>query len=73
MVDHTDLGNALTLSGLWYNVPRSDQFDLSTAAKRQAARVVVNLLAQPALTAPVVLALWASLPYPLCSPDRPPL
>ena len=70
MADHADGGNVLTLSGLWYHMPGSNQSDLSTAAKRRAARVVVSLLAQAALTPLVVLALSAS--YPLCSPDRPP-
>ena len=72
MADHADGGNVLTFSGLWYHMPGSEQSDLSAAAKRRAARVVVSSLAQPALTAAVVLALWASMPYPLCSPDRPP-
>ena len=69
MVEQAILGNVLTPSGLWYHVPHSEQFDPSSAAKRQAAQVVISLLAQPALTPPVVLALWASLPYPLYSPN----
>ena len=55
MTDHTAEGNVLTLSGLWYHMPGSDQSDLSTATKRRATQVVY-LLAQPSLAPPVVLA-----------------
>ena len=72
VADHADVGNVLTLSGLWYHVPSDHLSDLSAAAKRRATRVVVSLLAQPALSLPMVLALWATLPCPLSSPDRPP-
>ena len=70
--DRADRGNVLTLSGLWYHMPDGDQTVLTAAAKRRAARVIVSLLARPAPTPPGVLALWATLPYPLCSPGRPP-
>ena len=69
---HADNGNVLTLSGLWLHMSDGDQAVLSAATKRRAARVIVSLLAQPAPSPPEVPALWASLPYPLCSPGQPP-
>ena len=72
MTEHAADGSVLMLSRLWYHMLGSGPSDLSAAARPRATRVVVSMLAQPALAPPVVLALWALMPHPLCAPDRPP-
>ena len=69
---HADNDNVLTASGLSFHISDRDQAVLSVVTRRRAARVIVSLLAWPAPSPPEVLALWTSLPYPLCSPDEPP-
>ena len=67
-----DMGDILTLSGLWYTSPDRGGAHLTAAARRRATKDVVSTLPQPALTLPDLLALWAALPFPLSTPAQPP-
>ena len=66
------MGDILTLSGLWYTSPDRSETHLTAAARRRATKDVVSTLAQPALTPPDLLALWAAQPFPLSAPAQPP-
>ena len=67
-----DMGDILTLSGLWYTTPDLGGAHPTAAARRRATEDVVSTLSQPALTLPDLLALWAALPFPLSTPAQPP-
>ena len=66
------MGDILTLSGLWYTSSDRGGAHLTAAARRRTTKDVVSTLAQPALTPPVLQALWAALPCPFSAPAQPP-
>ena len=68
----TDMGDVLTLSGLWYASLGRGGARLTAAARRRITKTVVSTLAQPVLAPSDRLALWASLPFSRCTPAHPP-
>ena len=67
-----ETGDVLALSGLWYASPDRAEAHLATAARRTTTKDVVSTLPRPVLTPLDLLALWASLPFPLSTPAQPP-